>query len=227
VIEQRGDRSTPLLGRLTLLSTMPVIEGIVRAAATAAESDAVVVTGDVASALAALDEQPDAVVVVDLDDPAVAGADPLRAIRRAHLAARPIVLSSRVDGAAVLEMVRLGARAYVRTPDDLPDLPQILLRVAGGGWSVAFDLEETVVSEFSSYVRRIRQSAHHPGVTRRQREILGLLAQGLTVSQIGRRLAISPRTVETHIANLYRRMSVRTRMQAITQAASLGIIEVR
>ena len=82
--------------------------------------------------------------------------------------------------------------------------------------------------ELGIYVRRSRDGAEvDQDITGRQREILGLLADGFTISQIGRRLAISPRTVETHVANLYRKLSVRTRLQAIARAASLGIIDLR
>ncbi len=85
-----------------------------------------------------------------------------------------------------------------------------------------------MVSELGAYIRRARDGAEvDQDITGRQREILGLLADGFTISQIGRRLAISPRTVETHVANLYRKLSVRTRLQAIARAASLGIIDLR
>ena len=85
-----------------------------------------------------------------------------------------------------------------------------------------------MVLELGAYIQRSRDGAEvDQHITWRQREILGLLADGFTISQIGRRLAISPRTVETHVANLYRKLSVRTRLQAIARAASLGIIDLR
>ena len=54
----------------------------------------------------------------------------------------------------------------------------------------------------------------------------GLLAEGFTTHQIGRRLGISPRTVETHARKLYRKRGVKTRIQAIARAASLGLIDL-
>jgi DNA-binding CsgD family transcriptional regulator len=53
-----------------------------------------------------------------------------------------------------------------------------------------------------------------------------MVSDGLTVQQIGRRLSISPRTVETHVAKLYRKLGVRTRVQAVSRAASLGLIDL-
>ena len=59
-------------------------------------------------------------------------------------------------------------------------------------------------------------------LTPREREILVMVSDGLTMQQIGRRLAISPRTVETHVAKLYRKLGVRTRVQAVSRAAISG-----
>ncbi len=64
-------------------------------------------------------------------------------------------------------------------------------------------------------------------LTPREREILDLLAEGFTMRQIGRRLGISTRTVETHVAKIYRKLSVRSRVQAVSRAAALGLIELR
>jgi DNA-binding NarL/FixJ family response regulator len=54
-----------------------------------------------------------------------------------------------------------------------------------------------------------------------------LLSRGLTMRQMATRLGISPRTVETHVAKLYRKLDVRTRIQAVSRAVSLGLIELR
>jgi DNA-binding NarL/FixJ family response regulator len=216
------------LGSIHLVSALPVIEGIVRAAATSVDAYAVITSEDINDVLNGLEAQPEAIVVVDLDASFDGGLEVLRTIRGERPSARPIVLSSRAEGALILEAIRLGTRAFVRTPDDLPDLPEILSLVARGERSVPPELEGSVVSELGAFVRRSRDGAEaDQNITERQREILRLLADGFTISQIGRRLAISPRTVETHVANVYRKLSVRTRLQAIARAASLGIIDLR
>ena len=215
-------------GPIFLISAMPVIEGIVRAAAAAVGGASVITDRDVSGMPAAIGEQRDPIIVVDLDASSEGGLEVLRIIRRSQPGARPIVLSSRAEGALILEVIRLGARAFVRAPDDLGSLPEVLSRVALGERWVPPGFEGTMVSELGAYIQRARDGAEvDQHITGRQREILGLLADGFTISQIGRRLAISPRTVETHVANLYRKLSVRTRLQAIARAASLGIIDLR
>jgi DNA-binding NarL/FixJ family response regulator len=56
--------------------------------------------------------------------------------------------------------------------------------------------------------------------------VLELLGEGLTIGQIATKLGISPRTVETHVAKLYRKLGVRTRVQAISRAATLGLVDL-
>jgi RNA polymerase sigma factor (sigma-70 family) len=88
-------------------------------------------------------------------------------------------------------------------------------------------LEQAAVLELGRFARQARESsAVVATLTPREREVLELLAEGLTMQQIGRRLTISPRTVETHVAKLYRKLEVRSRVQAIAKAASLGLLEI-
>jgi DNA-binding CsgD family transcriptional regulator len=65
-----------------------------------------------------------------------------------------------------------------------------------------------------------------PTLTPRELTILQLCAGGLTLRQVGRRLGISYRTVEWHVTKVYRKLEVKTRVQAIAKAASLGLIEL-
>jgi DNA-binding CsgD family transcriptional regulator len=76
------------------------------------------------------------------------------------------------------------------------------------------------------FARQAREGSEvQATLTPREHEILVLVSQGLTMQQAGRRLGISPRTVETHVAKLYRKLGVRTRVQAVGRAVQLGLIE--
>ena len=88
-------------------------------------------------------------------------------------------------------------------------------------------LDEAAVAELSWRVRRAREGSAIGGVlTRRERQVLALLADGLTTRQMARRLEISPRTVETHVGKLYRKLEVHSRVQAVSRAAALGLLDV-
>jgi DNA-binding NarL/FixJ family response regulator len=211
-----------------VVEARPLIEGIVRAGVITVDTAAEITNGDLMTVLAGLDTRPDAIVVVDLGASVGRGLEILRTIGRSRPSARTIAMSPRADGSLILDAIRFGARAFVRIPDDLSQMPEVLGAVTRGDRFVPPGSERSVAAGLTAYVRRSRDAeAFDQTITRRQREILSLLADGFTIAQIGRKLSISSRTVETHVANIYRKLSVRSRLQAIRRAAALGIIELR
>jgi DNA-binding NarL/FixJ family response regulator len=101
-------------------------------------------------------------------------------------------------------------------------------RTAAGERMIDAQVEQAAVAELGRFARRTREGAEVAALlTPRELEILTLLADGLTMRQVARRLAISARTVETHVAKIYRKLGVRTRVQAVARAASIGLIKLR
>lgn len=138
-----------------------------------------------------------------------------------------LVLADRADGDQVLQALRLGARGYVTKAEGLRDLASIIERVVGGERVMAPDLAKDAMGALGRLARRARESATlDADLTPRQRQVLQLLSEGLTMGQIASRLGISPRTVETHVAKLYRKLGVRTRVQAVSRAATLGLVDL-
>jgi DNA-binding NarL/FixJ family response regulator len=87
--------------------------------------------------------------------------------------------------------------------------------------------EELAVTSLGRVARQARESSQiEATLSPREMEVLQLMGDGLTMRQIGRRLDISARTVETHATKLYRKLDVRTRVQAVSKAASIGLIEL-
>jgi two-component system response regulator DevR len=144
--------------------------------------------------------------------------------------ARPrsvLVLADRADGDLVLRALRLGARGYVTKAEGLRDLATTIRRVVAGERVMTPALEKDAMGALGRMARRAREGADvEAGLTPRERQVLDLLGEGLTIGQIASRLGISPRTVETHVAKLYRKLGVRTRVQAISRAATLGLVDL-
>ena len=219
----------PIDRTVLVVSSHPVIEGVVRLAADATPEIGRILTTREPGALNALieAEQPD-VVVIDVDQGSTSGLETVRVVRGASPGARIIVLSERADGPVVLEAMRLSVQAFLRKPEGLRDIPAALAAVLAGDRVFAPDLEQTGVEELGRFARQARAgSGVGASLSPRERDILPLLAEGMTMRQIGRRLGISPRTVETHVSKLYRKLAVHTRLQAVARAASLGLIELR
>lgn len=212
--------------RVLLVGGHPVILGVARLAC-AAERDLAVV-GEVGTASAvpeALRELDPAAVVLDLELP---DDDGLRLLPDATAGGRRVVaVSERSDGGTVLAAMRGGAAAFLVKPDGLRDVGGVLVRVVAGERVLDPALGEDLTRELGRYARAARESARAAAtVTGREREILTLLADGLTMRQVGRRLGISHRTVESHVQKLYRKLGVTSRVQAVAKAASLGLIDL-
>ena len=83
------------------------------------------------------------------------------------------------------------------------------------------------VAQLSRRARQAREeTGAQPNLSAREIGVLEYAARGFTVGQIARRLGLSPRTVETHLANAYRKLGVRNRVQALARASGLGLIRI-
>ena len=170
--------------------------------------------------------RPDVVVLDERLDGAGSELRALRALREEGLAAATVVLTDRTDGAAVLQALRLGARGYVRKAAGLANVGAAVRLVADGGRAIEPGLEQAALMALGRFARQAREGSEvRAALTSRELEILVLVSQGSTMRQVGRRLGISPRTVETHVSKLYRKLGVRTRVQAVARAAQLGLID--
>jgi DNA-binding NarL/FixJ family response regulator len=165
-------------------------------------------------------------LVLDLDLP---DADGLRVLADLDDIRPPsvLVLADRADGDLVLRALRLGARGYLTKAEGLRDLATTIRRVLSGERVMTPELERDAIGALGRMARRAREGADvEAGLTPRERQVLDLLSEGLTIRQIASRLRLSPRTVETHVAKLYRKLGVRTRVQAISRAATLGLVDL-
>jgi DNA-binding NarL/FixJ family response regulator len=179
-----------------------------------------------ADATAACRERRPDLLVLDLDLP---DADGFRVLADLGTMRPPgiLVLADRADGDVVLRALQLGVRGYVTKGDGLRDLAGAIRLVAAGERVMAPELHEGAVTALGRLVRRAREGADvAAGLTRREGQVLEMLSDGLTAGQVATRLGISPRTVETHVTKLYRKLGVRTRLQAVSRAAALGLVDL-
>lgn len=215
--------------RVVVVGGHPVIRGVVRLACGAA--DDLELVGEAASLEEARDvvgsTTPD-VVVLDVDLPQGDALGLMRELHDAGFEGRTLILTDRTDGSSVLEALRLGAGGYFGKADGLRQITSAIRRVARGERPVDPRLEQAAVLELGRFARQAREESQvRATLTPREHEVLVMMADGLTMQQIGRRLGISPRTVETHVAKLYRKLAVSTRVQAVARAASIGLIDLR
>ena len=224
----RGGRAGSPRFRVLVVDDHPILRNVVRMACEA--SPVLQVVGEASDGRRALEAHaelvPD-VVVLDLVLPGVDGIEVARRIKAERRETRVLVLTGRTDGAAVLTSMRAGVDGFLVKTTGVRDIASAIERVARGERVFPSEQAQRAVQELGRLARSARQRFQAASiVTEREREVLQLLARGLTMQQAATRLGISPRTVESHVSKIYRKLDVDSRVQAISKAATLGLIEL-
>ena len=213
--------------KLVVADAHPIVRRAVRMSCEAVAGLNVVAEVDnVGAMLAACEEFTPAIAILDigLKD----GPEAIRELNDRHLVDVVVVLTDRTDGSAVIEALRLGVEGYLVKSSALPSVGRQIRRVLDGERVISPEVEQIAVNELGKFARMAREGSEvRASLTPREHEVLAMIGSGLTMRQMASRLGISPRTVETHVAKLYRKLDVRTRVQAVSRAVSLGLIELR
>jgi DNA-binding NarL/FixJ family response regulator len=167
-------------------------------------------------ALAKIETRRPAVALVDVRMPRLGGVELARqAVTRAPDTAL-IFYTAYGDRALVTEALDAGVRGFVLKEAPLHDLVRAVEEVAAG--STYVDPVLAGVLATASVAKDL------PALTQRERDVLRLLADGLSNEEIGRRLFISPETVRTHVRKAMEKLDADTRTQAVATALRLGLI---
>jgi DNA-binding NarL/FixJ family response regulator len=196
-------------GLRALLTSLPEFE-LVREAATGTE------------ALSIAEElQPD-VVVMDLQMPELDGIEATRRLiaRSPHVGV--LVLTMFQDDDSVFAAMRAGARGYVLKGADHGEIVRAIRAVANGEAIFGPAIAKRVI-EYFAVPRSTVPSSAFPELTNREREVLELIAQGENNATIARRLHLSTKTVRNHVSNIFAKLQVADRAQAIVRARDAGL----
>ncbi len=172
------------------------------------------------AALAALKEQPVDVVVLDLSMPGADGFEVLRRAKGIRPGLKVLVLTMHTSPEYVTRAVREGADGYLLKDSAVQDLVAAIQSVMAGREYYS----PPVQRELTEMLRGGGRRAAEP-ITGREREVLKMVAEGLSTKEIASRLDISSRTVETHRANLMRKLGLRSVARLTQYAIRAGLIE--
>jgi two-component system, NarL family, nitrate/nitrite response regulator NarL len=182
-------------------------------------------TASGAGALEAADRLAPNVAILDIGLPDVDGITLARQLRGREPPLAILMLSAREDPDALLEAMAAGAAGYLAKSAGRDQIREALERVAAGGRAFTADQEAAATIRLASRARTAAETSRvAESLTERQREILSLLAEGLSARGIADRLGISERSVRSHITTLYRRLEVTNRVEAVSRALSLGLV---
>ena len=168
----------------------------------------------------ALELQPD-VVVMDLHMPEVNGIEATRRVVESSPHVGVVVLTMVEDDDAVFAAMRAGARGYLLKGSNQEEIVHAIRAVGTGEAVFGPAIAERLIEYFSSSPSGPPQA--FPELTQREREVLELIAQGEGNAAIARRLVISQKTVRNHVSNIFTKLRVADRAQAIVKAREAGI----
>lgn len=206
--------------RVAIADDHPVFRDGLQAALEAHGAEVVGTAADGESIVALVVEALPDVVVMDLDMPTVSGIEATARIAAAAPSVRVLVVTMHEDDAALFEAMRAGAAGYVSKSAGSQEILSAVTQVATGGLAFGPDIARRVQQVFSD--RRAPGDHPFPSLTARELEVLGLLADGLDNAAIANRLAISPKTAKNHVSNIFTKLCVADRAEAIIRARDAG-----
>lgn len=196
-------------------------EGIERAVRERPDLQLVGAAADGREALAQIRELTPQVAVLDVRLPDLDGLQVLNAVVRDGLPTRVLFLSASGDPEVVYRAVQGGAAGYFRKEADRDAILNGIAAVASGRTAIEPELQAGVFDQ----IRLRGTSEERPILTAREREVLALMADGLSGPQIAQRLIVAPPTVKTHQARLYEKLGVSDRAAAVAEAMRRGLLE--
>jgi DNA-binding NarL/FixJ family response regulator len=195
-------------GLRALLSTDPKIR-LVGEASTGAE------------AVALVSEMHPDVVLMDLHMPGGDGVAATRDVTRVDPRVAVLVLTMFDDDDSVFAAMRAGARGYLLKGSNQADVLRAIHLAGAGGATFGPAVAQRVIEFFAR--PRSAAPAAFPELTDREQEVLDLIAQGRSNGSIAARLQISEKTVRNHVSNIFAKMAVADRAQAIVRAREAGL----
>jgi DNA-binding NarL/FixJ family response regulator len=166
---------------------------------------------DAEDALKTIPEHKPDVVLMDIELPCLSGIDCTARLKRLVPEARILILTVYKDPEQIFRALEAGASGYILKRSSARDILQAIADVKGGGAPMSAEIAAKVVE----YFHKKAPASTQVSLTRREEEILGLLAKGHVSKEIASQLGISYETVRFHLCNIYEKLHVRSRTEAV------------
>jgi DNA-binding NarL/FixJ family response regulator len=152
------------------------------------------------------------------------GVEATRRLRQELPHVGVLVLTGYGEDAVLLKAVEAGAHGFLLKDASAAEVKEAIQRVVRGESLVTPSLLRRLLNEFSQREREIQPA--HADLTPRELEVLEALAQGLSNEEIAKELVISEKTVKTHLGNIFSKLHVEGRVQAMLYAIRQGLVKV-
>ena len=196
-------------------------EGIVRAINEREDLELLGEAADGREALEQIKRLEPRVAVLDIRMPDLDGTQVLSALRRDGGETEVLFLSAFLEPELAYRTVAAGARGFLSKESSRQEVCEAILAIAGGGTAFAPEVQAGLASQ-------IQQRERDGGAVQlsvREAEVLGLVAEGLSAPEIGKRISVSTTTVKSHLSSLYEKLGVSDRAAAVAAAMRQGLLE--
>jgi DNA-binding NarL/FixJ family response regulator len=191
------------------------------------EFSVVAEASDGLAAIEAVEKSRPDLLILDISMPGMNGLEVITHVRRISPKTQVLVMSMHDAEPYIFEALKNGAKGYVLKGDELTLVARAAREVAAGRLFLSPSLSEKIVS---SYIRthgdvsELTGSLQRDKLTLREKEVVRLVSQGKTSSQVGEQLSISTRTVEKHRSNIMMKLGFKSQSELIRYAIKNGIV---
>ncbi len=165
------------------------------------------------------------VVLMDVTMPDVDGVEATRQIHLAHPDIRMVMLTMHADQTVIASAIRAGASGYFVKDCSTDDIAEAVRAVVDESTSLSVPLAAAMLDEVHKLDDRLAEDAERV-VTKREEEVLQLIGDGCSTTEVAESLFISQKTVKNHLASIYQKLDARDRTQAVLRAVRMGIVRL-
>lgn len=173
---------------------------------------------------AALRMRPD-VVLMDVTMPETDGVEACRQICEQRPDIRIVMLTMHADQSVLSDAIRAGASGYLIKDCSIEEIADAVRTAAAGDTALSPQLAATMLDEVRRIEERVRRQEERV-ITKREEEVLQMIADGCSTPEVAEKLYISQKTVKNHLASIYQKLDARDRTQAVLTAVRMGIVHL-